>query len=150
MNRSWLLALATIVLVALGSYGFYAVTRPEPLPEGFLYGNGRIEGTEIRIASEVAGRVMELRIPEGEDVSAGTVLLTIDPTTPRNKLRVVEAELQALEESRGALAAQITTWAHHLETARSQVVPFGATRPERSRERAKPRPGAGPGAASRR
>jgi HlyD family secretion protein len=121
MNRSWLFTLAAIVLIALGSYALYTVTRPEPLPQGFLYGSGHIEGTEIRIASEVAGRVVEQRIPEGTDVSAGTALLTIDPTISRDELRALETELQALEESREALAAQITTWAHHGETARSQV-----------------------------
>jgi HlyD family secretion protein len=121
MNRSWQWALAAVLIAVVASYAFYAFTRPEPLPEGFLYGSGHIEGTEVRIASEVAGRVVEQRMPEGEIVSAGAVLATIDPTVSRDRLSAAQAELDALRESRAALAAQITTWTHHVETARAQV-----------------------------
>jgi HlyD family secretion protein len=121
MNRSWVAALAGVLVVVVASYALYLVTRPEPLPPGVLYGSGHIEGTEIRIASEVAGRVVEQRMPEGQAVSAGAALLTIDPAVSRDQLRAVEAELDALRETRAALAAQIATWAHHVETAQSQV-----------------------------
>jgi HlyD family secretion protein len=121
MKRSWLGALVGVVVVVVASYALYMLTRPEPLPQGFLYGSGHIEGTEIRIASEVAGRVVEQQMPEGEAVSAGAALLTIDPAVSRDQLRAVEAEVDALRESRAALAAQIETWAHHVETAQAQV-----------------------------
>ena len=121
MNRSWQWALAAILVAVAVSYAFYALTRPEPLPEGFLYGSGHIEGTEVRIASEVAGRVLEQRMQEGEVVAAGAVLATIDPDVSRDRLSAAQAELDALAESRAALAAQIATWTHHVETARAQV-----------------------------
>jgi HlyD family secretion protein len=121
MNRSWLWVLAGVLVVVVASYVFYAFTRPELLPEGFLYGSGHIEGTEIRIASEVSGRVIEQQMAEGQAVAAGATLLTIDPAVSRDQLRAVEAELDALRETRAALAAQITTWAHHVETAEAQV-----------------------------
>lgn len=121
MNRSWFLTVGGVALVAIASYALYALTRPEPLPQGLLYGSGHIEGTEIRIASEVAGRIVEQRMPEGKVVSAGASLLTIDPVASRHQLRAAEAELQALRESRAALEAQLATWSHHVETAQEQV-----------------------------
>jgi HlyD family secretion protein len=121
MNRSWLWALAGVLAVVLASYAFYLGTRPEPLPAGILYGSGHIEGTEIRIASEVGGRVAEQWMPEGAAVSAGAALVTIDPAVSRDQLSAVEGELGALTETRAALAAQIATWGHHLETARAQL-----------------------------
>ena len=80
MNRSWQWALGAILIAVAASYAFYALTRPEPLPEGFLYGSGHIEGTEVRIASEVAGRVVEQRMPEGVVVPAGAVHRFVDFT----------------------------------------------------------------------
>jgi HlyD family secretion protein len=121
MNRSWQWALAGVVVAVVASYGFYALTRPERLPEGFLYGSGHVEGTEVRIASEVGGRVVEQRMPEGEVVSAGAVLAMIDPTVSSDRLSASEGEFNAMRESRGVLGAQITTWTHHVETARAQV-----------------------------
>lgn len=122
MKRSWLWTLVGVFAVAIASYALYALTRPEPLPPGILYGSGHIEGTEIRVASEVAGRVVEQGMPEGQAVNAGAPLLTIDPAVSRDQLSAVEGELEALRETGAALAAQITTWTHHLETARAQVV----------------------------
>jgi len=121
MNRSWLWTLIGVLVVVLASYALYLLTRPEPLPEGLLYGSGHIEGTEVRIASEVTGRVVEQQMPEGEAVTAGAALVTIDPAVSRDQLSAVEGELEALRETRAALAAQITTWTHHLETAQAQV-----------------------------
>jgi len=121
VNRSWLLTLIGVLVVAVVSYAFYVLTRPQPLPEGFLYGSGHIEGTEIRVASEVGGRVVEQSLTEGAAVNAGAALVTIDPAVSRDQLSAVEGELAALTETRAALAAQITTWAHHLETAQAQL-----------------------------
>lgn len=121
MNRSWQWALAWVIAAVAVSAAFYVLTRPEALPEGLLYGSGHIEGTEIRIASEVAGRVVDQRLPEGQIVSAGTAVVTIDPSVSRDRLTATTAELDALRQSRGALAAQIATWSHHVETARSQL-----------------------------
>jgi len=121
MKRSWLWTLAGVLAVAIASYAVFVLTRPEPLPPGILYGSGHIEGTEVRIASEVAGRVLEQQMPEGQSVSAGAPLVTIDPSVSRDQLSAVEGEFAALRESRAALAAQIATWNHHLETARAQV-----------------------------
>src|SRR3970040_985031 len=110
MNRSWLWALAGVLAVVLASYAFYLGTRPEPLPAGILYGSGHIEGTEIRIASEVGGRVAEQWMPDRAAGSAGAALVTIDPAVSRDQLSAVEGELGALTETRAALAAAIATW----------------------------------------
>jgi HlyD family secretion protein len=121
MNRSWQWALAGVLVAVAASYVFYALLRPEPLPAGVLYGSGHIEGTEVRVASEVAGRVLEHRLVEGEAVSAGELLATVDPTVSRDHLNAAAAQVDALRANRAALTAQTTTWAHHVETARAQV-----------------------------
>jgi len=117
MKQSWLWTLIGIVALGGVSYGIYWATRPEPLPEGFLYGNGHVEGREIRIASEVSGRVTEQALTEGTKVSRGQLLVAIDSETNRDQLHAREGELLALRDSSAALDSQITVWTHHLETA---------------------------------
>jgi HlyD family secretion protein len=69
----------------------------------------------------VAGRVIDQQLIEGQSVSAGATLLTIDPTVSRDQVSAAQQDLQALRKSRAALTAQIATWTHHVETARTQV-----------------------------
>ncbi len=120
MKQSWLWTLIALIAVSVVSYGIYQATRPEQLPGGFLYGNGHIEGREIRIASEVAGRVTEQALTEGAQVTKGQLLVAIDYETSRDQLSAREGELLALRDSRAALRSQITVWTHHLETATNQ------------------------------
>ena len=61
--------LLVLVLLAGGSYGLYAYLTPPPLPDGLLYGNGHIEGTEIRVSSEVTGRVTAAGIARSSDLA---------------------------------------------------------------------------------
>lgn len=117
MKQSWVWSLIVLVVVSLISYGIFRATRPAEVPEGFLYGNGHIEGTEVRIASEVAGRVMEHALIEGGEVTRGQTVVVVDPQTSRDQLRAREGELAALRDSRAALDSQITIWTHHVETA---------------------------------
>jgi HlyD family secretion protein len=110
-----------LLLISGLSYGIFWATRSPEVPEGFLYGNGHIEGTEVRIASEVAGRVTEHALTEGDAVTRGQTLVVIDAQTSEDQLRVREGELAALRDSQAALDSQTTLWAHHVETAGRQL-----------------------------
>lgn len=65
MKQSWVWSLIALLVVSGVSYGIFRPTRPADVPEGFLYGNGHVEGTVVRIASEVAGRVEEHALTAG-------------------------------------------------------------------------------------
>jgi HlyD family secretion protein len=64
MIKTWVWTPALLVALAAGSYALFRYLSPEP-PPGLIYGDGHIDGTEIRVASEVAGRVVESRLVEG-------------------------------------------------------------------------------------
>ena len=53
-SQSWLWSLIAVLVLAGGSYGVFVLFGEEPLPQGIVYGNGHIEGREVRIAAEVA------------------------------------------------------------------------------------------------
>ena len=65
--------------------------RPDGLPASIVSGNGRIEATEINIATKTSGRVVEILAQEGDFVHAGAVLARMDTDV----LLAQQAEAQA-------------------------------------------------------
>ena len=121
MRKSWLWTPAVLLLLAAGSYALYLYLRPEPLPETVLYGNGRIEGTEVRISGEVPGRVVESTLVEGTTVGAGDLLVRLDDTELRLELARARAEAAAVELERQQVAEELRAWRHHRETAEADL-----------------------------
>ncbi len=117
MRRGWLITLAVLLALGAGGYGLYRYLEPKPLPDGILYGNGHVEGTEVRVAAEVGGRVIESTLVEGEPVAAGALLVRLDPTDYEIALKEAQADALALDGERTGLADELTTWRHHLDTA---------------------------------
>jgi HlyD family secretion protein len=115
------LAPALLIVLAAASYGAFLYLRPAPVPPGLVYGNGHVEATEVRVGSEVAGRVIESRLVEGRTVSAGELLVRVDDTDLRIKLAQAEAERAALERDRVQLELDLATARHHVQTAESEV-----------------------------
>jgi HlyD family secretion protein len=63
-----------VIVIAVGGYfgwRYYADRGPGA---GFVNGNGRIEATEIDVATKLAGRVQDVLVKEGDFVEAGQVL----------------------------------------------------------------------------
>lgn len=117
MRQTWVWTALLLALIAGGSYGGYLYLRPEPLPERLLYGNGHIEGTEVRVAVEVGARVVESRLVEGETVSRGDLLIRLDVTDLELRHRRAQALIEALERQRGRAERELETARHHLGTA---------------------------------
>ncbi len=69
-----LLLAAVVVAIALAAGAVWTKVRPTGMGEGFVSGNGRIEATEIDIATKYAGRVVDIFAREGDFVKAGQVL----------------------------------------------------------------------------
>ncbi|MBT8764811.1 HlyD family secretion protein [Metapseudomonas boanensis] len=116
-SKSWIAALAVLTAAAVGSYLGFRALQPAPLPEGFVYGNGHIEGTEIRVSAELPGRVIENRMEEGQLVRKGDALITLDALPTSESLRMMKAERQVLAAELAALQPQLVSWRHHLENA---------------------------------
>jgi HlyD family secretion protein len=92
-RKRWLAALVVVALAA-GGYLLWQKLENGGLPEGFASGNGRIEATEIDIATKTAGRVSDIRVREGDFVSAGQVLAQMDTLQLQAQLRQAEAQLR--------------------------------------------------------
>jgi HlyD family secretion protein len=99
-----LIGALAFVAVASAAYWYYWLRQPQ-LPPGFASGNGRVEATEYDIATKRAGRVVEVRVREGDLVQKGQVLAQIDIEELTAQRQQAEAELkQARDAEKSALA----------------------------------------------
>jgi HlyD family secretion protein len=72
--KKWLIpALVIVVLVIIGLV-IWQMLRPKGPGEGFVSSNGRIEATEIDVASKFSGRLQDILVADGDFVTAGQTL----------------------------------------------------------------------------
>ena len=76
--------------------------RPAGIPEGFAASNGRIEATEVDIATKIAGRIDTILVSEGQFVRQGEVLAKMDTRVLQEQR--LEAVAQ-IKEAESAVAA---------------------------------------------
>ncbi|MCA9214099.1 MAG: HlyD family efflux transporter periplasmic adaptor subunit, partial [Planctomycetales bacterium] len=90
MTKRFIL-LAVVVTALLGLVA-YSKWKPDP-PRV----SGFIEADEIRLGSRVGGRVSDVKVQEGQDVSAGTVLVELEPFDVLERETEVELSLAGRE-----------------------------------------------------
>lgn len=72
MRKTWLWTLIAMTGLAVISYCVISVACTIGASGGGLYGNGRIEATEVTVSAEVGGRVVESALVEGPGRTACT------------------------------------------------------------------------------
>lgn len=107
-----------LLVIAAGSAAAYWKLRPEPMPPQVVYGSGRIEVDEVRVGVEVAGRLLENRAVEGQALTAGSLLVRIDPTDYELQADRAAAQLAAALQTVAQLDTQIGLARHHAMTAK--------------------------------
>ncbi len=136
--RIWFVAAVLSIGACCGGFGpvqhaqaqtfignLLARLRGETLPAGIVRSNGRLEGTQLDVASKYPGRLVEVDVREGDEVTAGQVVG-----------RIVSPEYEA--EMRGA-QAQVSRAEHALAEAkaliaqRKSTVDFSSTDYDRAR-----------------
>lgn len=94
MMLALLVAMATL---AGGAYWWQH--RMPPLPAGIAFGNGRLEADPLDIATKFAGRILELRVDEGDMVKAGQILALMDTRDLEASLRKAEAQVEQVNKA---------------------------------------------------
>ena len=87
-------------LMAVSAGMALAAGCAEPPPSNVLRVSGHVEATEVRIAGQVGGRLVELRAAEGDRVAAGEVVGRLDT-------RDVELEIARAEAGRATAEAEL-------------------------------------------
>lgn len=127
MKRVSIVAFILAVLVGASAF-FYFRLQPDPQPGQLVYGSGRIEADEVRLASEVPGRLVEFRLREGETLRAGELIARIDPVDFELQARQAAAQREVTSRSATQIDAQIHLAAHHAETAQRDLARYETLR----------------------
>ena len=99
-SKTYLVVLALIALVVgLSGYTWWQKTAAS-LPLGLASGNGRLEATEIDVATRNPGRLADVLIGEGDWVETDAVLARMDTSELEALQREARADLRRLVESR--------------------------------------------------
>uniref|UniRef100_UPI00384C973F HlyD family secretion protein n=1 Tax=Rhodoferax ferrireducens TaxID=192843 RepID=UPI00384C973F len=101
ITSALLLAAAAAALLGWGPW------REQGLGEGFVSGNGRIEATEIAIATKLAGRVEKILVAEGEFVKAGQPLAQMQIESLQAQREEALARLQQAQQAVSGAEVQV-------------------------------------------
>ncbi len=109
MTGRWRSAFALAVMLVLGvaALFWWGPWRASGLPAGFVTGNGRIEATEIAVASRLAGRLQEVLVGEGDFVRAGQPLARLQADSLLAQQDEAQARLQQAQQAVAAAEVQV-------------------------------------------
>jgi HlyD family secretion protein len=92
-----------IIVTVLGVYWF---TQRAAAQEQGLKASGTIEATDVAVAPEIGGRVMEVLAAEGDPVQHDQPIVRLDDTLLQAQLKQVQASIQALQAQQRVVQAQ--------------------------------------------
>jgi len=94
-TKTWtpILVVSIIIIGAV----YYLIGREEPLPEGLIQANGRIEGDHYTVASKIPGRIEDLLVREGDNVEQGEVVVKIEAAQIQEKVKQAQQATIATE-----------------------------------------------------
>ncbi|MBH2019231.1 HlyD family secretion protein [Polaromonas sp.] len=126
-----------VLVVAALAAGFYAwkSLRPKGPGDGFVSSNGRIEATEIDVATKLGGRVQDILVQEGDFVTAGqplahmqvqTLMAQHDEALARQQQSVsaissAEAQVAVRESDKQAALALVAQRQSELDAAQRRL-----------------------------
>jgi HlyD family secretion protein len=136
-RRRWLIAATVLViLLALAAASWVLVAGGDPrelparlrgllgedaVPEGLAMSNGRIEATEVDVATKLAGRLADIRVREGDRVEAGQVVAVLDTDALAAQKRQARAELRHARQEREHALAIVEQRMSELDFARRDL-----------------------------
>ena len=121
LKKKPLVAAAVVVVVALLAWWAWNSLLDSGPGEGFVSGNGRIEATEIDVATKLPGRIEDILVREGDFVTAGQPLARMQLDTLDAQRAEAEAGRQQAEHGATAAEAQVVLRQSDVAAARAQV-----------------------------
>ncbi len=105
-NKPLLAVAGVLAVAALAAWGWTHL-RPQGPGEAFVQGNGRIEATEIDVATKLPGRLQAVMAGEGDFVSAGQPLARLQVQSLEAQYAEAQARLKQAESTVDSARAQI-------------------------------------------
>jgi membrane fusion protein YbhG len=107
-----LIAVAALAFVGIVIWRlFFAPSTPFSVVEL----TGRVEGDDSAVAAKVAGRILEIRVREGDDMKAGDVIAVLDDRQVQSRHDQAQAALAAAEARTASARAQVAVLEEQLK-----------------------------------
>jgi HlyD family secretion protein len=125
-----------LLIVILGVAAFFiwrGYFANPPVPDSIVTVSGRIEGDDSAVSPKVAGRIVDIRVREGDSVKAGDTIATLDDAQVRAREDQARAALDGAEARVKAANDQIAVYEQQLQqndlqTEQSKVDAAGRVR----------------------
>ncbi len=106
-----------LILVILGVVAFFVwrgyFANPK-VPDSIVIVSGRIEGDDSAVAPKTAGRILEVRVREGDHVKAGDTIAVLDDAQIRAREDQARAALQGAEARAKSARDQVAVYEQQL------------------------------------
>lgn len=96
-----------IVVLGLVFFVYLGANKSTDGYDGVASGNGRIEATEINVATRVAGRLDDVWVSEGDFVLTGAKLAKLDTTTLEAELHQAQAQFKQAQNAINTAQSQV-------------------------------------------
>jgi HlyD family secretion protein len=120
-RRLILTIVAGVVLVAAALLIWKIFFAAPRIPNSIVVVSGRIEGDDSAVASKTTGRILEVRVREGDTVNAGDTIATLDDAQIRAREDQARDALSEAIAKGEAAQEQIAVLQEQLEQSRLQV-----------------------------
>jgi HlyD family secretion protein len=133
-SRRKLIVAVAVLAVAAGAFFAWRVLFAGPaVPPNVVALSGRIEGDDSAIAPKTAGRIVEIRVREGDEVKAGDIIAVLSDEQLRAREEQAQAAVSAAQARAKSAQDQIAVLEqqlqqYRLQTAQSKVDAEGRVR----------------------
>lgn len=107
VSRKWIVPAASIAVVAIIAGLLWYTLRPTGLGDGFASGNGRIEATDVDVASKLPGRIASIDVEEGQFIQPGQIIARMDTQVLEAQLAQAQAQMRQAQNSQRTAGAQV-------------------------------------------
>lgn len=117
-------AIVIVALLLLGSAGYFLfgnVFSGTQLPPNVIAVSGRIEGDESVVAPKTSGRILELKVREGDQVKAGDVIALLDDEQIRAREQAAQSAVEQAEAQVRAARQQTAVLQERAKESELQV-----------------------------
>jgi HlyD family secretion protein len=104
--KKWVPALVVLAVAGLVYAGWVRWQNQGP-GAAFVQGNGRLEATEIDVATKLPGRVLDILVGDGDFVQAGQLLARMDMLSLKAQREEAVARLQQAQQTVVGAEAQV-------------------------------------------
>ncbi len=120
MKHTWLVIAAALALLLAGGVYLLRTSANDDFPDGLYAGNGRVEGTEVKIAAKYPGRIVDIAPQEGDDVKKNDIIVRLDDREARAGLSRARAEHLRITHSVHAAGTDVERLTRELNYAQDQ------------------------------